>query len=194
RFYLKKGSIAYAYSENIEKDQVIAQNPQPDSIVFKGDEINLLLSKGREERFFVMPDFIETKLDDAINKLKSLHLPLNRIIYQYNEMYPDNIVINQSPDLGYPVSDQMGVTLTVNQKIKKQKEENKFFIFNHVLPRGYKKMNLELILITNKINRRTLQKGSFPPGYDFKYLVRAPKGSEIQLLLDGKVAKRVYVE
>jgi eukaryotic-like serine/threonine-protein kinase len=194
RFSLRKGNVAYTYSSKIEKDHVITQNPQSGSVVFKGEEINMMLSKGEEEKFYVMPDFIEKSLDSTIEKLKSMNLTLNRVNYQYNESYPDNIVINQSPELGYPVSNEIGVTLTVNQKVKKGKEENKFFIFSYVIPIGYKKVELELVLVTNEINKRTLEKGTYPPGYFFKHLVNAPVGSEIELLLDEKIVKRDVVE
>jgi beta-lactam-binding protein with PASTA domain len=194
RFSLKKGDLIYVCSSEIAKDYVIAQNPYPDNLIAKGDVVDLLISKGTEEEFYVMPDLINLDMDVALNKLKSLHINLDRIISKYDEIYKEDIVINQSPEMGYPVSSEMGVTLTVNMKGEKKKDKEKFLIFSYVLPRGYKDRDLELVLINNLVNKRVLIKSKYPPGYYFKHLVDAPIGSVIELKMDGKVVKQVTVE
>jgi len=57
-FSLLEGDVVYVYSSDYKKDYVIAQNPESGSFIFKGDKVDLLLSKGEEERFYVMPDLI----------------------------------------------------------------------------------------------------------------------------------------
>jgi len=193
-FSLQRGDIAYAHSSSMKKDHIIAQNPRAGDSVFKGDEVDLLVSLGPDEKLFVMPDLIGKDINVALSKLKISHLPLNRIIYKFDDAYAENLVINQSPELGYPVSDAMGVTLMVNREIVKEKDKLRFVIFRYVLPRGYEKRKLELILVNNIIKRRTLKKSIYPPGYYFKYLVVAPPGSDVELLIDGKIVKRLQIK
>ena len=194
RFSLKKGDFIYIYSSITQKDYVISQNPLSNTLIYKGDEVDLLISKGPENKTFVMPDLIEEDLHHALNRLKTLKIQLNSVIYKYYENYPENIVINQSPDIGYPVSNDIGVTLTVNKRIVEEEKKNRFVIFRYVVPLGFKERYLELVLVSEQISRRTLKKGAFPSGYYFKHLVSAPVDSELEMLMDGKVVKRVTVE
>ena len=194
RYSLKKGETIFVNSPDIKQDHIIAQNPSPDTFVDKGDMVDLLISKGLADKDYVMPDLINLDMNMALTKLKILHINLDRIIYRYNENYRENLVIDQSPEMGYSVSDRMGVILTVNMKTKKKKESDKFFIFTHILPRGYKEREIELVLVTNLVNRRFLKKGVYPSGYYFKHLVYAPSGSEIEFKIDGKLVKRIDVE
>ena len=99
-------------SDEVEKDTVMDQNPEPDTMVREGYKVLLRISAGPEK--ISMPDFMTnpTKTEDAITQLTDKGL-----YYKTQLMQSDaevGTVIGQDPLPGAPVSKGDTVTLMIS--------------------------------------------------------------------------------
>lgn len=83
------------YSE-LPTGVVFKQTPPAGSIVKKGREIGVILSKGL--KFSVMPDVTGMELEEAEKILTEKGIPIERIIYLHSDKYPEKTVIAQRPE------------------------------------------------------------------------------------------------
>ena len=86
------------YSDTVEKDHVISQSPAAGMEVSDGDAISIVLSKGTKQS--QVPSIIGFTLTEAKKVLEQNNLKLGNIKYEYNDIYKEGIVLNQTPSSG----------------------------------------------------------------------------------------------
>lgn len=104
-----------AYSTDVEKGQVISQDPEPDVVVKEGAIVRLVVSKGI--RTIEMPTLINKKIDDALFLLEKNNLEEGIIAREASEL-PVGIVIRQEPDPKEMIPENTEVDLVVSDGIK----------------------------------------------------------------------------
>ena len=91
--------ITHENHDDIPKDSVIRTNPQMDSLLETGQEIELVVSLGVEYKVSAMPDIIEQEKEDAEKILKDQKLDLE---ITFEEIYDSNVekgcVVRTSPE------------------------------------------------------------------------------------------------
>lgn len=92
---------------------VIAQNPPAGFPVRRGTALSLLISLGEEERFYVMPNLVGQREDEAMTILKEMGLT-PRISYEPSAG-PARRVVLQDPSFGTRIKEKEEVTLVVGQ-------------------------------------------------------------------------------
>ncbi len=107
------GNIAYARSEEVPVDAVIAQTPRPYLEVDTGERIDLLVSRGPYKRVMVMPDLIEEQLPYALKVIEKLGLVLSKVEYESYPV-PENTVLSQVPKPGTLIEEQNIVTFVIS--------------------------------------------------------------------------------
>lgn len=109
---LKRGNVDYEYSDTIDKDNIIRQNPGYGYEVSKGDTIDLVVSKGAEVVVEKVPDFIGKSVEDAKTLAESLKFKLNAVKGEKAlSKDQEGKIYKQDPGDGYEV--KQGTELTV---------------------------------------------------------------------------------
>ena len=93
-----------------EENQVISTDPPPDSLVLRGDKVNLTISRGPLP--FLMPDLTGLSIEDARDRLKGLKLEIGELTYTSTSPLC-NTVILQSPGAGQEVKQGDVVNLII---------------------------------------------------------------------------------
>jgi beta-lactam-binding protein with PASTA domain len=101
----------------MERDLVIAQDPQAGSYLNRGGRISVLVSDGRKAPLFAMPKLTGIKAADAMKIIDRMGLQ-HRMISRTSPTRPqtgDRIVVTQKPAAGYPVASNAVVELVVSR-------------------------------------------------------------------------------
>lgn len=110
------------YSDTVEKDHVISQSPAAGMEVSDGDAISIVLSKGTKQS--QVPSIIGFTLTEAEKVLEQNNLKLGNIKYEYNDIYKEGIVLNQTPSSGLgDVSEGDKVDVVVSKGPRETQEE-----------------------------------------------------------------------
>jgi serine/threonine-protein kinase len=106
------GSTAKVHT-TLPAGEVVAQNPPAGFPVRRGSAVSLLISLGEEERFFVMPNLVGQREEEAIAILKEMGLE-PRVTYETSGGLPRRVVL-QDPSFGTRIKEKEQVTLVVAQ-------------------------------------------------------------------------------
>jgi eukaryotic-like serine/threonine-protein kinase len=115
------GDVARVSSDpaagGMERDTVIAQEPQAGSYLDRGARINVLVSAGRRSPLLVMPKLTGKKAEDAGKIIDRMGLQ-RRMTSRTTTTGPqagNRIVVSQKPDAGYPVASDAMVDIVVSR-------------------------------------------------------------------------------
>jgi serine/threonine-protein kinase len=112
---LDQVSSAY-YDAKSAKDEIIAQTPSKNTLVSRGQCVNLLISMGPQPQGYKMSPFDGLSIDEAVVHIERSNLKVGRLRYDYQPGKPENVVIDQKPRPGYRVLDNTPVDLVINRK------------------------------------------------------------------------------
>ncbi|MEV0644374.1 Stk1 family PASTA domain-containing Ser/Thr kinase [Phytomonospora sp. NPDC050363] len=99
------------FSENVPKDTVLGQNPQPGEKILDGEPITLTLSLGPER--YIIPALSGTDGVTAVDQLESMHLRVG-VVERYDDTVPADQVVAVSPPPGTEVRRDSAVELVVS--------------------------------------------------------------------------------
>jgi len=108
------GNVAYAHSDEIPVDAIIAQTPFPGANAGIGTSVDLLVSRGSYKKVMVMPDLVEQDLVYALGVIEKLGLVKGNVAYEDYDVRP-NMVLSHVPRPGALVGEQNMVTLVVSK-------------------------------------------------------------------------------
>lgn len=112
------GAVSRVTSDSVERDVVIAQDPQAGSPLEKGGTLNMLVSAGRQPELMVMPRLIGKRAEHALRIIDRLGLQ-HRVTTRAGgdkTIGTGRTVISQKPGAGYPVSADATVDLVVSKE------------------------------------------------------------------------------
>ncbi len=112
---LSLGFVASVWNPAVEKDQIIAQEPPPDSKEVIGPAVDVLLSKGPREDAYLTPDFIGMDFRRASEIVKEEGFVTGPVSLQ---SYPDvagGVVIVQQPPAGSKILAGATLSFTVSK-------------------------------------------------------------------------------
>jgi len=112
---LMLGVVAAVPSEPEEKDRIAAQSPPPEVGFAQSLVMNLLVSTGRKQREYLMPDLTGQNSDEVIGEFASLGLKLGSVNYQSFPGVAKGAVLKQSPAPGSKVTEGSSLDFEVNQ-------------------------------------------------------------------------------
>jgi beta-lactam-binding protein with PASTA domain len=111
------GMVSRVSSDSVERDMVIAQDPEAGSPLQKGGAIGMLISTGRKLQQFVMPKLTGKKAEEALGIMDRMGLQY-RIVARTVGDQPSGagrVVVNQKPGPGSPVTADATVEITVSK-------------------------------------------------------------------------------
>jgi serine/threonine-protein kinase len=184
--------VSITYSDNIKKDEIIAQAPSTGSMINRGGCVTLLVSLGVRPPAYKMPNLKVFSLDSAIPLMESGNLALGELRSSFNKDEPLNIIIDQEPQSGHRVIEGGIVSLVINRK--PGEKEQGFFrdingldLFRYRLKSGFLKRHIRVSLNNNGVSD-DLFDGLMKPGEEIWLLV--PKDTDATLFLyeNGELA------
>jgi len=119
---LRRGGLLFPYvsrtwSDKVERDLVIAQDPPAGTPLDKGSRVGLLVSLGRKSRVLVMPKLVGRRAEEAVRLIDRLGIQ-HRIVSQSSATgrpFAQRTVVRQKPLPGYPLTVESTVDLVVSK-------------------------------------------------------------------------------
>lgn len=123
---LSIGRTSTEYSEEVEKDLIIDQNPRSATNLQAGSKVDLVISAGPEEKIenIEVPSLIGMSEEQAESLISQYGLILRNIDYRESEDVEKGNVISQSISEGTQVAPQSQIDLVISTG-KKEKEKEK---------------------------------------------------------------------
>lgn len=111
------GTVSRVYSDSVERDIVIAQDPEAGSPLQKGGAISMLISTGRKVQRYVMPKLTGKKAEEALRTLDRMGLQyrINTRTAGDQASGAGRIVVSQKPGQGFPVAADATVEIAVSK-------------------------------------------------------------------------------
>ncbi len=113
---LKKRYISYMEVEDVPADFVISHSYPAGARVPRGSAVDILLSRGKREEAFIMPNIIGMKAEKVLAFFESKGLKIAKItdVYYYPGFQP-GIVINQYPQSGHKIDSKNSISIEVSK-------------------------------------------------------------------------------
>jgi beta-lactam-binding protein with PASTA domain len=110
------GTQSRVFSDTVDRDVVIAQDPKPGSPLDRGGKVDLLISAGKKPVLLVMPKLTGKKAQEAARIADRMGLQY-RLAYKGSgdASSSDRVVIRQKPNAGAPVAADATVEITVGK-------------------------------------------------------------------------------
>ena len=105
----------YEYSDEVEKDRVISQDPVSTQKVAKGSTIKIIVSNGPEIKETEVPDLRGKTQQEAEAMLTNAKLKLGGTSEEYSATVPAGQVITQSTSYGTKVTEGSSVDITISK-------------------------------------------------------------------------------
>ena len=125
------GFVTTSHEDDVMNDVVMAQHPlppEPETAESGGDKVidpvsatagrptmDLLVSRGRPEPVYVMPDLTSRRLSEVTVFAKRAGLRLGAVRRQRTEDARSGTIIRQYPEAGYPIGRQEIISLVVSE-------------------------------------------------------------------------------
>lgn len=109
------GTLSRISSDTVERDMVIAQDPQPGNPMDRGGKINLLVSTGKKIDLLVMPKLTGKNPEEAAMTVDRMGLSYRFIFQPSGNQHAQRMVVSQKPASGSPVQADATVEIVVSK-------------------------------------------------------------------------------
>ncbi len=195
---LRRGEISSTYSNNIKKDEVIAQVPSQGTMITRGEGVDLLVSMGIRPRAYKMPDLIGLSLNSAITIIENMDLVLGEIKTHFHKGKLLNTVVAQEFLSGYHVTQGSTVNLVINRKSVQKghnysNESQGAGLFRYRLKDGFLKRHIRVRLKSFGFSA-DLFDGFMKPGEEIWLLIPRKNDATVFLYEDGELIKTLVYD
>ncbi len=163
---LQVGKIEQIYSLRFDKNKIVNQIPEPESIVEKNTSIDLIISLGKPpEGILLMPDFIGKNLTEVNKWAKENNINFE-IIERKHETSSEEIVLEQEPQPDTILTMDTKIVITVPKSSyipELLTEEKPTRLFHYEVPQGSKEKKIRIILIDSN-GEKEIFSGMRTPG------------------------------
>ncbi len=112
---LRKRYVSYMEAQDAPVDTVIAQSIPAGARVPSDSEVDILVSRGRRSKSYIMPDIIGKRADKVVFYFESMGLKISKITrVPYEGLEPD-IVIKQFPSSGFQINPKARIRIEVSE-------------------------------------------------------------------------------
>jgi beta-lactam-binding protein with PASTA domain len=177
-----KDPILYQYSSK-PAGTILEQNPAEGSNIFSPVELELVVSRGRENALVEMPDFIGMNVSQVIEAAGKEGIRFNFSTRLGQNRRNAETVVAQSPEAGSKISPNTIAEITVATPARIDLDENEVFnLFKYTLPENPYPLPATVEVILPGGERKILASLKHSGG-DFTLPYRLPVGSVIILSL-----------
>ena len=112
---LRKGKISHIYTPRQAAGRIVSQYPPADQEVGRDSRVSLLVSQGRNEEKYLMPDLLGRNAEKIIAWLESLEFRVGLTRREPYRGLEAGIIINQHPPQGFPIKKRTLISLEVSK-------------------------------------------------------------------------------
>jgi eukaryotic-like serine/threonine-protein kinase len=195
---LCSGNLAYVESDRWEKDQVMAQVPEPGVQTLRDSCVDLLVSLGVLPASYLMPELLGLPLDDVMLVLERLNLTPGQIRSAFDKTRPLDTVIGQHPAGGYRVTAGTHIDLTLNRiplndSGADDRESMGLHLFRYRIDPGLLKQQVH-VRVSRLGQTLDLFDDFAKPGEEIWLLVPKGRRSTLVLYLDNQPVKTELID
>lgn len=191
---LKIRNVSYVYVD-YPLGKVFSQDPPPLTQINREEGVSLLISLGKREPQFYLPDFKGRRLEEVKNFFDKLPLKIGKIKESPSEG-EEGIVLSQSPPPGSKVDAKSSIELTISTFYKKKSSillENKLFLNFIRIPLGFVEKKVKVVVKDLK-GIRTISYGRRKPGERVGIITKIRGEGEIKIYVGDKLVKIERIE
>jgi len=112
---LTRGRLTQVHTPRVPAGRILAQKPEPGSVVERSFPVGLLLSQGGLEDRYIMPDLIGRRADSVIGRLDSRGFKVADVRYVYYPGAPAGLIVKQDPPNGFRVQKRSRISIEVSR-------------------------------------------------------------------------------
>lgn len=192
---LKIGTTSTDYSNIVDKDLVIRQEPASGAKVQSGTEINLVISVGKEDTTEIIKvgNYVGMSEKDAIATARNNHLRVRNVDYQYSSSIDKGHVISQSIGAETEVAENSAIdfVISLGEEEKKSSPNREVEIRLNVAT-DKENFNVKIYKVDNKGNRSDLLYNDYHTASDLnengvlvlKFM--SMSGTSVEVLVDDE--------
>lgn len=192
---LKIGTTSTDYSNTVDKDLVIRQEPSSGAKVQSGTEINLVISVGKEDTTEIIKvgNYVGMSEKDAIATARNNHLRVRNVDYQYSSSIDKGHVISQSIGAETEVTENSAIdfVISLGEEEKKSSPNREVEIRLNVAT-DKENFNVKIYKVDNKGNRSDLLYNDYHTASDLnengvlvlKFM--SMSGTSVEVLVDDE--------
>jgi len=185
--YLHIQEITLTHNKEYSEGNIINHYPADGTSVVRGSPINLIISKGINNKKLIMPDLLGEDYKSAIQLIEKYDLVVGNITTKYEKKKYINKIISQNPLSGHVVNVHTPVFLTVNNKHISDLSWNNYSVLDLYVKRldyGFLNKHVKLQLTINE-NTFIPINGFFKPGESIYFLIPGNLNESISIFVDG---------
>lgn len=157
---LKIGTTSTDYSNTVEKDLVIRQEPTAGSSVQSGSEVNLVISVGKEDSTEIIKvgNYMGMSEQGAIATARNNGLRVRNVDYQYSSNTEKGLVMNQSISAETEVTENSAIdfVISLGEEEKKEPSPNREVEIRLNVESDKENYNVKIFKVDNDGNRSDL--------------------------------------
>ncbi|MFC2091396.1 PASTA domain-containing protein [Elusimicrobiota bacterium] len=191
---LQIGERTRAFSNSIEIDFVISQDPESAQIIEKNSYVNVVVSKGpaEEEKIKKMPNLQGRNISRAEQVLKDLNLERTEISTVVNDELDEGTVVEQFPEQGTIVDENSRIELIISKQSQGFKEVREAVVYYEVIQSGIDK-NVK-IAIEDDIGERVVFESNVVGGSKIEVPVKVLGPALVKIYINGILIKEEDLE
>ena len=191
---LKIRNVSYVYVD-YPSGKIFSQDPPPLIEINREEGVGLLVSLGKRDLQFYLPNFKGKKLEEVKNFFEKLPLKIGKIKESPSEE-KEGIVLSQFPPPGSKVDAKSSIELTISTSYKKKNFislESKLFLDFIRIPLGFVEKEVKVVIKDYK-GVRTMSYGKRKPGEGVGIITEMRGEGEIKIYIGDKLVKMQRIE
>jgi serine/threonine-protein kinase len=188
---LQVDKVEHGYSLTVEKGQIISQKPAADSMLTRGQKVNLIISDGHPPASVVLvPDFRNKKLAEAT--LWASQQNINLIVKEDPESpFSYGLIASQYPAFDSEVAPNSNLEIVVSRRPASDNE--KVYHLHYELPQARKAMRIRIVLIDANGEREVINENR-QPGSKIDLEIPYSGAATFRILSDGILVREREIE
>ncbi|MBO7238747.1 MAG: PASTA domain-containing protein, partial [Elusimicrobiaceae bacterium] len=188
---LQVDKVEHGYSLTMEKGQIISQKPAADSMLTRGDKINLTISDGQPPASVVLvPDFRNQKL--AAATLWASTQNINLIVKEDEQSpFPYGTIASQTPAADSRIAPNSNLEIVVSRR--PASDDEKMYHLHYELPQGRKDMRIRIVMVDNNGEREVINENK-APGSKIDLEIPYSGAATFRILSDGILVREREIQ
>lgn len=188
---LQVEKVEHAYSLSVDKGFIIAQKPEADSMLTRGDKVTLTLSNGQPPASVILvPDFRNKKL--AESTLWASTQNINLIVKEDDKSpFPYGVIASQKPLADSQMAPGSNLEIVVSRR--PASDDEKTYHLHYELPQGKKAMRIRVVLIDKNGEREVINEPK-QPGSKIDLEIPYSGAATFRILSDGILVREREIQ
>jgi len=182
------GKEHYTFSDTIPSDRIITTEPPPKEHVKSGSIVDILISKGKEKKKILVPDFSGMTENEVIATYPNFKFNIHN---EKNENVKKSIIFRQIPIAGQPANSGSTIDIWVNKTVIPVKGNRHYEMISYIIPHDIGNERTLKIILTDERGVREVLNRKVMPGDKINYTVSGIGNIKLSFYLDDVLVKRM---